>query len=146
MGNYVLKHALLSELSEARKLIFDNICLVSADANNDDHPKWVDALQVRKSIYIVINENDYALSWSRRKPGEEQKARLGHYLKKLDSKIAIYVDVTRERAVGNSHSYFDDKTTKQNAGLKRFFKGAFSGVNLASKMDFVNHSNTYRPK
>lgn len=146
MGNYVLKHALNSELAEARKLVFDNISLVAADTNNELHEDWVDLLQVRSSVYIAINENDYALSWSRRKPGEQQKARLGHYLKRLESKHAIYVDMTKERAVGESHSYFDGKTVNKNAGVKRFFKGAFCGDSLASRLEYRAHNNTYRPK
>ena len=146
MGNYVFKHALTSSLSESRKLIFDNIILAAADANNESHRKWVEKLQVRNSVFITINENDYALSWSRRKPGEQQKARLGHYLKKLDATNATYVDFTRERAVNNSHSYFDKKTVDQNKGAKRFFKKVFSGDDVIPHLEFLPHNNTYRPK
>jgi esterase/lipase superfamily enzyme len=146
MGNYVLKHALNSELAYARNLVFDNIALVAADANNELHNVWVETLQVRHSLYIVINENDYALSWSRRKPGEQQKARLGHYLKNLNAKNAVYVDMSRERAVSKSHSYFDGETSNKNAGVKRFFKSIFSGESVSHKLDFIAHNNTYRPK
>lgn len=146
MGNYVLKHAMASELAESRKLIFDNVILAAADANNENHRDWVEALQVRKSVFITINENDYALSWSRRKPGEQQKARLGHYLRKLNSPNALYVDFTREKAVNNSHSYFDRKTIGSNKGVQRFFLKAFSGNNVMPYLQFEAHNNTYRPK
>lgn len=146
MGNYVLKHALASHLSEARKLIFDNIILVAADTNNEAHKKWVEALQVRKSVFITINENDYALSWSRRKPGEQQKARLGHYLKKLDSDNAYYIDFTREKAVNTSHSYFDKKTVGQNKGALHFFNKVFSGDDVLPYLEYAVHNRTYRPK
>ncbi|MFK8028382.1 MAG: alpha/beta hydrolase [Gammaproteobacteria bacterium] len=146
MGNYVFKHALTSSLSEARKLIFDNIILVAADTNNEAHRAWVEKLQVRNAIYITINENDYALSWSRRKPGEQQKARLGHYLKKLDANNATYIDFTREKAVNNSHSYFDKKTTATNKGALRFFKKVFSGEDVTPYLEYISHNNTYRPK
>ena len=146
MGNYVLKHALASSLAESRKLIFDNIILIAADTNNKNHKQWVEKLQVRKSIYITINENDYALSWSRRKPGEQQKARLGHYLKILNSDNAMYVDFTKEKAVNNSHSYFDKKTVNQNKGALRFFKKVFSGEDVSSYLSYLPHNNTYRPK
>ncbi len=146
MGNYLLKHALKSELADTRKLVFDNIALVAADANNELHNDWVESLQVRTSLYIVINENDYALSWSRRKPGEQQKARLGHYLKNLNAKNAVYVDMSRERAVSKSHSYFDNETVSKNAGVKRFFKLVFSGESISHKLDYIAHNNTYRPK
>lgn len=146
MGNYVLKHALLSSLSESRKLIFDNIILVAADANNEDHKMWVEKLQVRGSIYITINENDYALSWSRRKPGEQQKARLGHYLKKLNTDNAMYIDFTKEKAVNNSHSYFDKNTVNNNKGALRFFKKVFSGEDITSYLVYSPQTNTFRPK
>tara|TARA_R110002096_G_scaffold41901_7_gene112999 strand:- start:369 stop:1454 length:1086 start_codon:yes stop_codon:yes gene_type:complete len=146
MGNYVFKHALSSSLSESRKLIFDNIILAAADANNESHRLWVEKLQVRNSIYITINENDYALSWSRRKPGEQQKARLGHYLKKLDANNATYVDFTREKSVNTSHSYFDSKTAGHNKGVMRFFKKVFSGDDVTPYLEYTPHNNTYRPK
>jgi esterase/lipase superfamily enzyme len=146
MGNYVLKHALTSHLSEARKLIFDNIILVAADTNNEAHKHWVGELQVRKSVFITINENDYALSWSRRKPGEQQKARLGHYLKKLNAENAYYIDFTREKAVNTSHSYFDHKTVEQNKGALRFFSKVFSGEDVLPYLQYTQHNGTYRPK
>lgn len=146
MGNYVLKHALNSHLSEARKLIFDNIILVAADTNNDAHKKWVESLQVRNSVFITINENDYALSWSRRKPGEQQKARLGHYLKMLNADNAYYIDFTREKAVNNSHSYFDKKTVSQNKSVLRFFNKVFSGNDVLPYLEYYAHNLTYRPK
>lgn len=146
MGNYVLKHAMTSAMAESRKLIFDNIILAAADTNNDAHKEWVEQLQVRKSVFITINENDFALSWSRRKPGEQQKARLGHYLRKLLAENALYVDFTREKAVNNSHSYFDNKTVGNNAGARRFFSKVFSGEDVMSYLVYSAHNNTYRPK
>ena len=146
MGNYVLKHAMTSELAESRKLIFDNVILAAADTNNEKHKDWVETLQVRKSVFITINENDYALSWSRRKPGEQQKARLGHYLRKLNAQNALYIDFTRERGVNNSHSYFDRKTANNNKGIQRFFMKVFSGNNVVSYLKYEAHNNTYRPK
>jgi hypothetical protein len=146
MGNYVFKYALTSSLAESRKLIFDNIILAAADTNNEAHATWVEKLQVRNSIYITINENDYALSWSRRKPGEQQKARLGHYLKRLNANNVSYVDFTREKSVNNSHSYFDKKTVGNNKGALRFFKKVFSGEDVIPYLEYLPHNNTYRPK
>ena len=146
MGNYVLKHALTSHLSEARKLIFDNIILAAADTNNESHEDWVELLQVRNSIFITINENDYALSWSRRKPGEQQKARLGHYLKRLNADNAMYIDFTREKAVNTSHSYFDKKTVENNKGARRFFNKVFCAEDVTPYLVYSTHNNTYRPK
>ena len=146
MGNYVLKHALKSTLAEARQLVFDNIILVAADTNNEKHEEWVESLRCRKSIFITINADDYALSWSRRKPGEEQKARLGHYLRSLNAQNALYVDFTNCKAVNRSHSYFDGDTVSRNKTVRRFFEKAFTAKNLLPYLDYQVHNNTYHPK
>lgn len=104
MGNYVLKKTLINGGNSTSKLVFDNICMVAADTNNKDHASWVEKLDVRKRIYIVINENDFALKAARIKPGDEQKARLGHYLKKLSSDNAYYINVTDANEVDNKHT------------------------------------------
>ena len=82
-GNYVLKYASKPGNSSLRKLVFDNIGLVAADANNPGHEQWVQNLPTRNRLYVVINENDSALKWSRRKPGGEQKERLGSHPRNL---------------------------------------------------------------
>lgn len=73
MGNYVFKHTLSTSENTTSKLVFDNICLVAADANNENHAHWVGNLDVRKRVYVVINENDSALKASRIKPGGRAK-------------------------------------------------------------------------
>jgi esterase/lipase superfamily enzyme len=55
-GNYVLKQALKPSLSEASRILFNNIVLVAADTNNHDHALWVDRLQCRGRIFVAINE------------------------------------------------------------------------------------------
>ncbi|RDX37269.1 alpha/beta hydrolase [Kangiella sp. HD9-110m-PIT-SAG07] len=146
MGNYVLKHALKSTLAESRQLVFDNIVLVAADTNNEKHEEWVGELRCRKSLFITINADDFALSWSRRKPGEEQKARLGHYLRSLNAENALYVDFTNSKAVNRSHSYFDGDTVSRNKTVRRFFEKAFTAKNLLPYLEYQVHNNTYHPK
>ena len=147
MGNYVFKKAILSTThSEARKLVFDNIILAAADTNNKGHHLWVDALSVRKSCYILINEKDFALSWSRRKPGEEQKARLGHYLKVLDAKRPYYIDVSNEKGVGNSHSYFSKKVADKNAKIQNLFNKLFSAQSVRDDIVYIPGSNSHKLK
>jgi len=53
MGNYVFKNTLKTSDNATSNLVFDNICLVAADANNKNHAQWVGKLDVRKRIYIV---------------------------------------------------------------------------------------------
>lgn len=142
MGNYLLKKTLLNSGNATSQLVFDNACLVAADANNNNHAAWVGNIDVRKRIYIVINENDFALRASRIKPGDEQQARLGHYSKKLDSDNANYINVTEADKVGNMHSYFVGDAMK-NAALKTMFTGMFNGEAIESQLLYQTDSNTY---
>jgi pimeloyl-ACP methyl ester carboxylesterase len=144
MGNYVLKYATLPSGSSLRQLCFDNIALVAADANNPDHETWVERLPTRNRLYVVINENDYALKWSRRKPGEEQKERLGHHLRNLVARNAYYLDVTRSRGVGNQHGYFHGRAVTENATLARMFRRVLEGGKAETSMTFHADLNVYR--
>jgi esterase/lipase superfamily enzyme len=146
MGGYLTKHAVLPSASEARKLVFDNIALVGADANNEHHSRWVELLQPRKRLYVVINENDYALKWARRKPGEEQLARLGHSLKSLNAPNAHYIDVTKAKAVLSEHSYFVGKAVKNNPKLLKLFGDIFTGKSVEGRLDYRADINAYRLK
>ncbi len=47
MGNYVLKHTFSTSENATSQLVFDNICLVAADTNNENHAQWVGQLDVR---------------------------------------------------------------------------------------------------
>lgn len=144
MGNYVLKYALRPSAAAAGKLIFDNVSLVAADANNQDHPAWVERIQVRNRLYIVINENDFALAWSRRKPGAEQRARLGHYLKNLIARNACYLDITGAEGVGNAHGYFTGGPVERNTALKALFQAAFTGGRAEESLRYAADINAYR--
>ena len=144
MGNYVLKYASKPGNSSLRKLVFDNIALVAADANNPGHEQWVQNLPTRNRLYVVINENDSALKWSRRKPGDEQKERLGNHLRNLNAKNAYYLDVTRNRGVGSKHSYFKGNSVKKNATLKRIFSRIFEGGKAEQLMNYHADINVYR--
>ena len=146
MGNYLYKHLLLSSSSEGSGLIFDNVVLVAADANNAEHALWVDRIRCRSRVYVTINEDDKALSVSRMKTGDDQQARLGHYLYGLDSKQGVYVNFTDVRGVGNSHAYFEGDTIKRNPRIKRFFHEAFNGrrAELVANLNFDAATNMYR--
>ena len=144
MGNYVLKYALQPTSGAAARLIFDNVSLVAADTNNEDHQRWVERIQVRNRLYITINENDFALGWSRRKPGEAQGVRLGHYLRNLTARNAWYIDLTRAGAVGNAHGYFVGAPVANNPSLKALFKAAFEGGRAEDTLDFAADINAYR--
>lgn len=142
MGNYLLKHSLMTGDNSTSNLVFDNICLVAADANNNKHADWIEKLDARKRVYIVINEDDSALKASRIKPGKEQLARLGHYLKKLNSANAIYIDVTD--GANSEHSYFKGDSVNKNDKLKGIFNNMFNGLTVEKQLDYASGNNSYR--
>ena len=142
MGNYVFKKTLLNGDSSTSQLVFDNVCLVAADTNNQNHASWVENLDVRKRVYIVINENDFALKASRIKPGEEQKARLGHYIKKLNSDNTHYINVTDAKHVDSMHTYFVGDAMV-NIELRKVFAGMFNGEAVENQLDYQADNNTY---
>lgn len=146
MGNYVMKYALGPSAAAARDLVFDNVSLVAADTNNPGHEQWVERIQVRNRLYITINEDDHALGWSRRKPGEAQRERLGHYLKNLIARNARYVDVTGAPWVRNDHGYFKGKPAEKNAALRAFFTAAFTGGRAEAELRYLPDINAYRLK
>ena len=143
MGNYLFKYALIPSGGDSRKLVFDTVALVAADTNNENHATWVETIATRRRLYIVINENDFALKWSRRKPGDEQLARLGHYLKNLVARNAYYLNVTNASWVQKSHSYFTGKPVAKNVRLKAMFRAIFEGQTTEEKMRYKPEANYY---
>lgn len=142
MGNYLFKCLLSSSVYRATSLIFDNVVLVAADTNNEDHDDWVEKIPARKRVFITINEDDHALRASCLKMGEAQKARLGHYLFELTAKNATYVDFTGAPHVGTSHAYFEGDPLK-NAQVKAFFTAAFNGEAAEEALNYRTARNTY---
>jgi len=149
MGCYLLKHAALPTQTSIRKLVFDNVCLIAPDANNEDHKEWLDVIESRGTTYVMINEDDHALKWARRKPGEEQKRRLGHYLKRLDSRYGTYLDVTGSKGVGDNHSYHRLARSKTSPKFHKMFERVFTGEfpeRFTSQMEYLPDINAYRVK
>lgn len=143
LGNYVLKYATRPSSAASRTLVFDNVALLAADTNNLGHRDWVELLQVRNRLYILINEDDYALAWSRRKPGDEQSDRLGSYVRNLNAGNAYYIDATDAPAVENSHNYFTGKPVQQNQALRDFFAAAFEGRRGEKDLQYAADRNLY---
>jgi hypothetical protein len=144
MGNYLLKHSLMTSDNAISNLVFDNINLVAADANNQDHAKWLDKIDVRNRIHVVINEGDAALKASRIKPGKAQGARLGHYLKGLNSEKAIYIDVSDADGVGVSHSYFKGSSVENNTALHALFDDLFNGGSVEKRLTYFTAANYFK--
>jgi esterase/lipase superfamily enzyme len=136
MGNYLLKHVLQSSVHQgARQLLFDNVTMAAADANNEDHAEWVDCINCRNRVYITINEDDAALMAARMKTGSQQKARLGHYPFNLYSREAIYINFTDVPKVGSSHAYFEGPPIK-HVPIRRFFRKALNGDRAEDDLSF----------
>jgi esterase/lipase superfamily enzyme len=144
MGNYLLKHSLMTSDNATSDLVFDNINLVAADTNNKNHANWVDSIDVRNRIHVVINEDDSALKVSRIKPGKEQKARLGHYLKSLNSEHAVYIDVTDAGEVDSEHSYYKGDAVTKNASLRALFNDLFNGNSVEKRLTYFAADNYFK--
>ncbi|GEM_PF-245853 len=145
MGNYLLKQTLKSSTSDEIGSLFDNVVLVAADTNNEGHPGWVDRIRARESIYIIINENDRALRASEVKVGEAQRGRLGRLRRRLESRLALYVDATDAPSVGNSHAYFEDAAVRtRNSILRRFFQSVFNGEHGEDLLSYDQALGAYR--
>lgn len=144
MGNYLLKNLMNSSVYEGETLIFDNVILMAADANNEDHAQWVDRLQHRTRIYITINENDQALAAAGLKFGKLQKARLGRYTKNLLSTKAVYLDFTHADGVGSKHAYFEGALLEDNTDIKDIFEKMFNGQTVEKDLEYDPHSRLHR--
>lgn len=142
MGNYLLKQVLKSTSSEGNHLLFDNVILCQADANNLNHDMWVDQVRFRNRLYVTINEDDYALRASRAKAGSEQLARLGHYVRNLTSRNAHYINFTGASWVKSSHSPFA-KPAEKNAEVFEFFAKAFTGDSPETVLRYFPEGNFF---
>ncbi len=143
MGNYLYKNLLKSSITEGNQLVFDNVILVAADTNNKDHIDWVDKIRCRRRCYITINENDHALAASRAKFGEQQLARLGHYVRNLNSRQAYYINFTDAAWVKDSHAYFESDVVEKNAKVFKFFNEAINGEFAEKSLKYRDSGNYY---
>lgn len=145
MGNFLFESFVRnSSAYEGETAFFDNVVLCSADVNNPDHAEWLDRVQFRRSIYVAINENDFALAASRMKFGKKQLARLGHFTRGLNADHATYLDFTRAEGVGKSHSYFASDVATKNNNVVQTFKEILNGGRASIKMKYDVCDNAYR--
>ncbi|UCD76771.1 MAG: alpha/beta hydrolase [Phycisphaerales bacterium] len=143
MGNYLIKTLMTSSVYQRETLIFDNVIMIAADVNNENHEEWVNRIAHRGQLYITIHEGDHALRLSRMKSGEHQKARLGHYLHNLNSRNAVYLNFTDAKGIHDSHAYFEKGSIKDNPRIKRVFRDMFHGRRAERRLDYNTHSRCY---
>ena len=144
MANYLFKRLLQSSIYQGETLLFDNIVMLSADVNNKEHAEWVDRVKYRNRLFITINEDDFALRVSRAKGGEQQQARLGHWLKNLTARNGIYLNFTDAQFVEDAHNYFSDDRPLNNAKVKEVFQVAFNGGRAEQGLVFDPGTRTYK--
>jgi len=122
MGAYVFKTIFKSSIYAPTEPTFDNVVLAAADVNNEGHELFVDKIPHLRKVYIAINEDDKALTASRMKIGEKQKARLGQLTRNFAAENAIYLDFTDAPKLNDSHSYVMECSTgeKKNIAHKVF--------------------------
>ncbi len=144
MGAYLLEHLLKSPIYEGETLFFDNIIMMSADVNNQNHADWVDRIKCRNRLFITINEDDLALAFSELKGGKEQEARLGNTARNLNSNNATYLDFTDAKSVNNAHNYFSKKKPLKNELVKKTFHIAFCGGRAERGLNFDMGTGAYK--
>jgi hypothetical protein len=93
---------------------------------------------------VFLNEHDSALKASRIKPGKEQKARLGHYLKSLNSEHAVYIDVTEADEVNSEHSYYKGSAVAKNASLRALFNDLFNGNSVEKRLTYFDANKYFK--
>lgn len=146
MGNYLLKQMLKSSISQGNGLLFDNVILVAADANNLNHAEWLERIRFKRRLYVTINEKDQALAASRIKSGQDQLARLGHALYSLNAQRAHYVNFTESAWVGTSHAYFEGSACVKNAQIQQFFNATLNGAVADDLLKYRADINCYELK
>lgn len=146
MGNYLLKQMLKSSISLGNGLIFDNVILVAADANNLNHADWLERIRFKRRLYVTINEKDQALAASRIKSGQDQLARLGHALYSLNAQRAHYVNFTESAWVGMSHAYFEGSARAKNEQVHAFFNATLNGAAADDLLKYRADINCYELK
>tara|TARA_R110000868_G_scaffold395610_1_gene667410 strand:+ start:252 stop:551 length:300 start_codon:yes stop_codon:yes gene_type:complete len=82
---------------------------------------------------------------SRIKPGKEQKARLGNYLKNLRCDSAVYIDLTQAEHIGSEHTYFKGDAL-ENVLVKTLFTNMFSGDVAERELPYFVLDNAYRTR
>lgn len=144
MGNYLFKQIQKSEIFDDHHMLCDNVVLAAADTNNHGHAEWVERIRCRGRVFVTINEDDFALRASRIKGGQEQRARLGHYLHHLNAQDAHYVNLTDAPKVGGDHAYFEGKpVASANSNLHRFFREALNGGRAERYLHYHESSHTW---
>ena len=106
--------------------------------------QWLQGFSFPEADLQSLHIDDSALKCSRRKPGNEQEERLGHYLRNLHARNAYYLDVTRNRGVGSKHSYFKGEIVTKNSRLKRIFSRIFEGGKAERLLNYHADINVYR--
>jgi hypothetical protein len=102
MGSYVLENYIRSALPSHLQLIFNTLILHQSDVSLQDHPEWVDRINLAKNIYITINQWDKVLRIS----DVINSERLGTAQTGLNAHKPTYFDFSGSQNIGSSHNIF----------------------------------------
>ena len=127
---------------------FDNTILHQADADSDDHHKWVPELISKSAnLYITANQYDFILASARIANGEE---RLGQTKEFTIAKKVKYIDFSDGAWVYEDHNFFTDKEGKANddifALISRLLKGKPDGLPVQPYTSKNGFSRTMKSK
>lgn len=65
-------------------------------------------------------------------------------MKNLNSKHAVYIDVTEADNVDNEHSYYKGDPANKNAELRALFNDMFNGKSVEKRLTYFAADNYFR--
>lgn len=128
LGNYMFESYIHQPIFQDETDVFDNIVLNAPDVDYKGHRRWTGKLKCANQVYLVINEADDVLTYSRLPGYNFIHERLGRNsrIPRAKPKRLICFDISRGTGVGGSHQHFGD-TSHVNDVVKRFFYRALHG-------------------
>ncbi|MDT8394007.1 MAG: alpha/beta hydrolase [Bacteroidales bacterium] len=131
LGNLFLKNIIeQSPVPGNTENIFDNLIINAAAVNQDQHPSWVEKLNIQKRIYIISNKQDFNLKGLR--IFTSQGKQLGEKVQQPLAGNAHYIQFTRAVGfrfpTGSTHTYFIGKMADKSTNIRRFYTTLFHGM------------------
>ena len=129
LGNYYLENMAEHEAETKNSGLFSNLILNAAAVNQDDHPEWLEKINIQSRIYVCSNRQDFNLKGLRifTKEGKQ----LGEKVKHPLYASANYIQFTRAVGfrfpTGTTHTYFIGKMADKSMNIRRFYTEILHG-------------------
>ncbi len=127
LGAFVLENSHKHQNLKDSLSYFDNVIVHQADADNDGHREWVDAIEKGDSVVVTTNKHDKVLEVSNIYNHQSlHNQRLGNVPKQTESGSPAYKDFTGMKKLGFSgHTIFLTSPDK-NSDVYSYFAEKFA--------------------